>query len=99
MTKSEMIKAMREMVRDLGKTIKWAYQGQWHERKVVRVTTDEVCEDYAYTEVEFTDNGKLEITDYDCEGTGCGDYADRCLESEIDKVYNKMLDLAAYENA
>lgn len=95
MTKREMIKAMREVVRDLGKTIKWAYQGQWHERKVVRLITDVVCDDYVYTEVEITDNGTLEITDYDGEGSGLGDYAEKFTEEELRKVYNAMLKLAA----
>lgn len=95
MTKNEKIKAMREMVRDMGETFKWEYNGQWHERKVVRLITGEVCEDYIYTEVEFTDNGTLEIIDFDGEGTGCGDYAVKFTKEEIDMVYNAMLKMAA----
>lgn len=94
MTKNEMIKAMREMVRDLGKTIKWAYQGQWHERKVVTVPMVLVCEDDTCTLVEFRDGGRLEITGWD--GTeGLGDYAEKFTEEELRKVYNAMLKMAS----
>ena len=53
-----------------------------------------VCECDTCTQVEFTDNGRLEIMGWD--GTeGIGDYAEKFSAKDIDKLYKAMIDMAA----
>ena len=59
MTKNQMIKAMREIVRDLGRNRKLFVGNQVKTCRVLFVPIALVCEDDKTTEVEITYDGYL----------------------------------------
>ena len=90
MTRTEKLKAMREIVRDLGR--KCHYQGKVNYTLTVPIVI--VCEDDTCTEVEIDYAGRLCISGWD--GTeGLGDYAEKFKDEEIDRLYTAMLKMAA----
>ena len=90
MTRNQKIKAMREMVRDLGR--KWFYNGKVAYGLYVPVVI--VCEDDTCTDVEIDFDGKLCISGWD--GTeGLGDYAEKYSDEDINKLYDAMQKMAA----
>lgn len=98
MRKREMIKAMREIVRDLGKTKKWFTNDNVFTSRVLYVPIALVCEDDKTTEVEITHDGYLDIMGWD--GTeGCGDHAEAFKREEIKRLYNAMREMGGEMDA
>ncbi len=95
MTKEEKLKAMREIVRDLGEKKKTV---TGHEVISLAVLTDEpiVDEDDICTFVEIDHRGKLNVMGFDGE-TYVGGRAEYCDEKGIDKLYNAMLEMGKAE--
>ena len=92
MTKNQMIKAMREIVRDLGKTQKSFTNDKVFTSQVLNVPIALVCEDDKTTEVEITHDGYLDIMGWD--GTeGCGDHAEKFKLKEIKRLYDAMCEM------
>ena len=90
MKREEKIKAMREIVRDLGR--KWFNNGKVAYGLYVPIVI--VCEDDTCTDVQIDYDGKLSIMGWD--GTeGVGDYAEKFSDNDIDKLYDAMLKMAA----
>ena len=89
MTRTEKIKAMRKIVRNLGR--KNYYKGRMCQTLTVPIVI--VCEDDTCTEVEIGYDGRLCIMGWD--GTeGLGDYAEKFKDEEIDKLYTAMVGMA-----
>lgn len=90
-----MLKAMREIVRDLGRKCTWT-DTNGVERKNYTLTLNSVIlfEGDICTEVCIDSNGRLSIDGWDGEEGG-GNYAEEYSEEVIEKVYNAMLIEAA----
>jgi len=98
MTKNQMIKAMREIVRDLGKTRKSYANNHVLTSRVLFVPIALVCEDDKTTEVEITHDGYLDIMGWD--GTeGCGDHAEKFTREEITRLYTAMREMGGEMDA
>lgn len=98
MTKKQMIKAMREMVRDLGKTKKSFTNDKVFTSQVLNVPIALVCEDDKTTEVEITHDGYLDIMGWD--GTeGLGDHAEKFKLEEIKRLYDAMCEMGGEMDA
>lgn len=93
MTKEQKLKAMREIVRDLGEVTKWTDNGEDYEMVELMVLGVLLHEDDVYTSVEIDHFGQLNIGGYD-GNEGWANDADKTSEEDIDRLYEEMLDMA-----
>ena len=95
MNKNQTLKAMREIVRDLGRKCTWAdANGMVHENYTLTLKSVILFEGDICTEVCIDSEGRLSIDGWDGEEGG-GNYAENYSEEVIEKVYNAMLKEAA----
>ena len=92
----EMIKAMREMVRDMGRTIRLNVNGEHRKSRVLYVPIALVCPDDKTTRVEITYDGYLSIMGWDGK-EGCGDNAETFKREEIERLYTAMREMGNEE--
>lgn len=96
MRKREMIKAMHEIVRDLGRNQKIFCGEKVLSSRLLRVPIALVCSDDLTTEVEITHDGHLDIMGWD-GNEGCGDHAETFTHKEIETLYTYMLTMREEE--
>lgn len=95
MNKNQMLKAMREIVRDLGRKSTWTNaNGVKCENYTLTLESLILFEGDICTEVCIDSDGRLSIEGWD--GTeGGGNYAEEYSDDVIERVYNAMLKEAA----
>lgn len=98
MTKRELIKAMREIVRDLGRKCKSFEGNKVLTSRVLRVPVAIVCEGDKTTEVEITHDGHLDIMGWDGI-EGCGDHAETFKREELERLYAAMSEMGGEMDA
>ena len=92
MKRQETLKAMREIVRDLGETITWEDNGVKQTFSELMLLNILLRENDVYTSVFIDHYGQLCLSGYDGVSKGWANLADHFGKETIYRVYAAMLD-------